>query len=1323
MARGGTAVSGRRQVHADWLKLIEVGGPFMSAPVLTAEWPNLESINQAEFGRLRLAHRDWLEIQGDGDGDGDWIRYVLEELLEWQGSVSFEVNEELPLPVPEHDAVIVPSFTLADSATGDIRLLGMISEDSPRSRIQGSDWSATPADRLAQLCRARKVELGLATDGRWWCLVWASPDGITSTATWDAISWPDPSERAVLRAFISLLQRRRFFAVPADRQLPALLRRSLDNQEELTERLGVQVHQAVEMLVAAFGRNGMSPEVAASDVYKGAVIVLMRVVFLLYAEAIGLLPADNELYAAAYSISGLHAALEERVAEARGNEAELDHTFLAWHRLLALFTAIDRGVRHPQLEMQAYDGTLFDPKRHSWMPLAVDDRTVLHMLRAVQTVTIGGERRTVSFSTLQVEQIGYVYEGLLSFGGYRATEVIVGLTGREGREAEVPLSKLEALFTGPDPAARIVEAFRDSGIGTVRGISSRLVPLAGEERAIAETKLYAVTREWGLVSRLLPVYPLLRQDLRGDPVVILPGQLYVTESTLRAATGTHYTPAFLAKEIAEGALEPLVFSPGPLQTADRSQWMLLPPEGILALRVADIAAGSGAFLVAACRYLADCLVEAWSIRGIVDRERVRPAAGSGSEAAVDTGLDQAVIDARRLVIEHCLYGVDINEMAVEMAKMSLWIISMDKSKPFTFLDDKLAVGDSLLGITAVEQLEWMHLDPAAGRVLHEDTLFDFTAGVRDFLAEAGSRRRALVEFPDDIDGVHKKRAALAEVVDDTRHLRRYANLVAGAALVRGGKQGHWAAAAKHADEAFALGKEAEAVAAAKAWLATDKPDGAFDREPLHWPLTFPEVFGAHLPEDNRGFDAVIGNPPYLGGQKLTGMLGTAYREDLVSWVGRGARGSADLVAYFFLRAHDLLSKRGQAGLIATNTIAQGDTREVGLDQIVAWGAEIRQAVKSRRWPSKSAILEYAAVWTSHCGIGPAAPRWTPSLDRASRISGNPKCLVTNAGISFQGTIVLGLGFTMKPERALELIARDARNKDVLFPYLNGQDLNSRPDCSASRWVINFHDWPADQAATYVEPYVQVLREVKPVRDGNNRKVRRERWWQFAERATGLYNAIAHLDRVIAITLVSRVTLPVMVPKGQVFSHKLGIFASDDTGLLALLSSAHHYWWAISRSSTMKADLNYSPSDVFETMPLPDITPEIREFGNRLDSFRRDLMLSRQAGLTVIYNSVHNPICADADIAELRAIHRAIDEAVTRAYGWADLLDAGLDHGFHDTRQGTRYTIASTVRQEVLDRLLELNHARYAAEVQAGLHAARRSRKIHSHESAGNQTIF
>ena len=640
---------------------------------------------------------------------------------------------------------------------------------------------------------------------------------------------------------------------------------------------------------------------------------MMRIVFLLFAEESGLLPADSELYARAYSAGGLYAELEQRVADARGNEGELEHTFLAWHRLLALFTVAYRGVDHPELDLIAHDGSLFDPDGHAWLegrvagdsapgtPLAVDDRTVLHMLRAVQTVTIGGELRTVSFRTLTVEQIGYVYEGLLSFEGFRAAAVVVGLTGKDGREEEVWLPELEGLAAahpGADAlAVHLAEAYKASGLGSPRALTAKLGPLAAEEQAQAQARLYAVTRDHDLVRRLLPFYRIIRQDLRGDPVVILPGALYVTESALRASTGTHYTPRFLAEQVAEGALEPLVYLPGPLQTAQRSEWKLRSPREILDLKVEDLAMGSGAFLVAACRYLAGKLIEAWSAEGDARAREHLAAPVADSGLALDSLADPLVIDARRQVIEHCLYGADINPMAVEMAKLSLWLVSMDPRRPFTFLDDRLVAGDSLLGITSIEQLEWMHLNLREGRALHEGTVLDFMAGVRTVLAEAAEERLGLVSISgDDMESVTKKRQILAAVGTRTAELTRYANLIAGAALVgprkgsrggtresedetQSGRQNLWLIAAKTAHEAATRDATEKVERLAAGWLATDQPDDGFDRVPLHWPLVFPEVFDSSRP-GGPGFDAVIGNPPFLGGLKLKTALGQAYNIDV-----------------------------------------------------------------------------------------------------------------------------------------------------------------------------------------------------------------------------------------------------------------------------------------------------------------------------------------------------------------------------------------------------------------------------------------------------------
>ncbi len=400
------------QQHRDWLSLVEVTGPFLSLPVLRATWPTLDPIEPAEREELRRAHGGWrLDPVG---GQQAWIEYVLRDLLGWAEALHTDALQTFAMPVPEHDTTIEPSFVVVEPGEevkpDSARLLGTVCapETRPTARIRDSEWAATSVDRLAQLCRHHGVELGLATDGRWWALLWAPRGGVTTTAIFDAVAWSEAADRDVVRAFRSLLSRTRFFGVPDAERLVPLLRDSLDSQEDITEALGVQVRQAVELLVAAFGRADVREraaggpgleQVTAHEVYRGAVSVMMRVVFLLFAEERRLLPSDNELYAQSYSAGRLCAELEQQARE--GSEEELENHHVAWHRLLALFTAVHSGIEHPRLTMHASDGSLFDPETYLWMPLSIDDRTVLHMLRAVQYVEIGTgkhrERRTLSF--------------------------------------------------------------------------------------------------------------------------------------------------------------------------------------------------------------------------------------------------------------------------------------------------------------------------------------------------------------------------------------------------------------------------------------------------------------------------------------------------------------------------------------------------------------------------------------------------------------------------------------------------------------------------------------------------------------------------------------------------------------------------------------------------------------------------------------------------------------------------------------------------------------------------------------------------------------
>ena len=427
------------------------------------------------------------------------------------------------------------------------------------------------------------------------------------------------------------------------------------------------------------------------------------------------------------------------------------------------------------------------------------------------------------------------------------------------------------------------------------------------------------------------------------------------------------------------------------------------------------------------------------------------------------------------------------------------------------------------------------------------------------------------------------------------------------------------------------------------------------------------------------------------------------RNYYIQTLAGGAKGSADLCAYFFLQAYGLVRPGGTLGLLATNTIAQGATREVGLDQMVARGFTIMRAVRSEKWPTSNASLEYAAVWGCKgtpaqgaervCDGKPAA-KISTLLEPEGRVSGKPVPLKENEGVAFQGCIVLGMGFVLEPEEAQAWIAADPKNKEVLFPYLNGEDLNSRPDCSASRWVIDFNQREEDEAKQYALPYARVLEKVKPEREKKEDPTTSNApWWQYLRTRPAMRKAIAGLDEVMVIAQVSKTLMPQFVSSKQVLDAKLIVFASSTRALLAILSSSIHYVWSIQYGTTMRTDPTYVPSALFSPFPRPLETPELDVLGRELDCERRQIMLCRQLGLTALYNLVNDPDMpgeADPDVARMRDIHRRLDEAVMDAYGWGDVE---LDHGFYEYRKMVRWTVCPQARAEILDRLLEENHRR------------------------------
>lgn len=926
---------------------------------------------------------------------------------------------------------------------------------------------------------------------------------------------------------------------------------------------------------------------------------------------------------------------------------------------------------------------------------------MLEILRAVQYVTISGETRKLTFRALDVEQIGYVYEGLLELEVRTALRPMLALKSRgSGKSKDKTLRHVsvdDALSAVDDVDRWTVTTYLGDNDSPAKRTTARML-LAS---VVPTQVMSGLQNSFGpyTAGELQPMAALVRTDDRDRPVIIHAGGRYVAPSSRRAATGAHYTPRSLAENIVKHTLEPLVFRPGPLESLDKSTWQLRPSTEITSLRIADVAMGSGAFLVAACRWLADRLVEAWEIEGDAEAARVR------SEVAVQTAdaeVAPIVLRARRLVAEHCLYGVDINPLAVEMAKLSLWLVTMDRERPFGFLDDRLACGDSLLGVRSVDQLETLHIDPVAGRRLRHGT-FDFTAGWRSTLAEAADIRRRITATPvTTIRDVEHKQRLLDDASALSQRLNEVADALTGAGLMAAGERG------RRVDLVFgnldiAIELDDLTHGPGAAWrtdkLQAGNPAGKEMRRPLHWPLAFPEVFAD---TGNPGFDAIVGNPPFLGGQKVSGTLGSDYLDWLQTWDGHGVRGSCDLAGRFMLRADRLLSSRGQLGFVTTNTVIEGATLDVGLlalEQRGEW--QIRRAVSPHPWPSKSANLQVLELWAMKAKMSvhpvldddPVA-NLSVDLQPYLRTVGRPYVLTENNGTTFQGSNVLGLGFTMTPDEAADLIAHDPRNAEALNPYVVGKDLNQRPDSSASRWVINFHDWSEARAATYPDLMDRVRRLVKPERDRNNRDQRRKYWWRYAERAPELYEAIAGMSHVISLPRVNNTLIPMRVPSDVVFSEQVVVFVLQSFGELAVLSSSAHLAWALRYTSMFNTGIRYAPSDVFLTLPRLAITAALEQLGETLDGERRALMLQRGWGLTRTYNAVHDPGVDDPAIVQLRGIHDKIDRAVLEAYSWSDL---DLDIGHHSTKIGIRWTVSRDARFELLDRLLAENHHRHELE--------------------------
>jgi hypothetical protein len=1303
--------------HAEWLGLIDVSGPFLSVKVLLEAFPQgLDADEPGLAGDLRRRLGEWHdnnEARKPDYGIHDtFIRFVLGDILEIRPKLLQEgpaIPPTARAALPEHRVTLAPKFAVGQSGAEPALL---ISVHPPATGLEKAlpekGFHASPVERMRLLLRHTGIQSGLVTNGEKWTLVHAPADRTATFATWDANDLLD--ERLTFRAFRSLLGKTRLLDHPSEDTLAGLLERSRDDEREVTDQLGLQVRRAVELLVTALDkadheRGGAvvkavrrldRNEPAERTIYEAIVAVCMRLIFLLAAEARGLLP-DDEPWLESYAVGTLRADLQT-IADRSGEEL-LDRRFDAWPRLLATFRAVHSGVEHDRVRLPGYGGGLFDPDRYPFLEDAegvaprISNRVILRVLDALQTLEVhvpggGRERRPLSYRALGVEQVGHVYERLLDHTAVRADHPSLGLVGTAKKEPELAIKLLDHERAKSEAVLLdfLVEETGRSRSALKRALDKTPQP----DRAAALAQ--ACQRDPELIMAATPYLELIRDDAYGVPTIFLPGSIYVTESEQRAATGTYYTPPSLTQPIVEYALEPVVYC-GPADGISREHWTLKQPSELLELKVCDIAMGSAAFLVAACRYLAARLVEAWEIYP--------------GEAPPDAGADPEERDltARRIVAERCLYGVDVNPLAVDIAKVSLWLTTLRRDRPFTFVDHALRHGDSLLGLTSVEELEALTLRPEEARsVLLEDA----REAIRATLSEVRQVREQ-IEATDAIDLREAEEKARALLDADRRlyALKVVGDLVVGTSLEEAAHKGNASTAVEAASaaicDALTVTDAAErnvrvgafAARAVEALMAGRAPGASNPPKPFHWVLEFPEVFQRVDP----GFDAIVGNPPFLGGKKLSGVVGAGYREYLVNFIASLRRGNADLVAFFFLRAASLLSSEGTFGLVATNTIAQGDTREVGLDAMIADGWRIYGGVKSAAWPGEAA-LAVSHVWASRTGRN----NLSSSLDPATRTQGAPVGLATNASVAFQGYLILGDAFFLSPDDAHDLREAEPEARRLVHVCLNAEDLQNLPDQTPQRFALDFGTRSAAEISKFpvtiarLGPRIESDRET---RDSSAYPGLQERWWQYWRPRPELRDAIGARPRVLVGPQTAKWWAVAFVPPDWVFTHALNVFALEDGGHAAVLSSTLHDAWARRYSGSLETRLRYSPSDCFQSFPFPEDVSSLDEIGEHYLNYRKETLLSTGQGLTQIYNHVHEqPEDTTEPIEELRRLRRELDRAVTDAYGWTD---TDLVHDFRETPLGLRYTISDVTKTEILDRLLELNHTQHAQEVTQGLH--------------------
>ncbi|MFP4007408.1 MAG: DNA methyltransferase [Spirulinaceae cyanobacterium] len=401
-------------------------------------------------------------------------------------------------------------------------------------------------------------------------------------------------------------------------------------------------------------------------------------------------------------------------------------------------------------------------------------------------------------------------------------------------------------------------------------------------------------------------------------------------------------------------------------------------------------------------------------------------------------------------------------------------------------------------------------------------------------------------------------------------------------------------------------------------------------------------------------DAIIGNPPFLGGKHIRLVLGDSYVNRVFAEFD-DVKDSVDFCCYWFRLAHDQINKNERVGLVGTNSISQGKSRAASLEYITQNGGYIHEAISSQPWSGEANVHVSLVNWSKNDTDykyldNHKVSQINSSLQKTIDVS-VAKRLKVNQDKCFQGVIPVGKDFIITPEVAAKWINEDIRNETVLKPFSMGKNLASEINGCPARWIIDFNDMSIEDASDYLIPFNHVKTYVKPQRDGNRSDFMQKNWWEFGRKRPAMRQALQGLSYYFAVPEVSKWAIFVPCPIEWLPGNKVKAIASEDFYLLGILLSQVHRVWMHAQKSTLEDRTAYTHKTCFETFPFPQkntakIVEQIRQTTLKLHEYRSKQMEKKQWGITQLYNKFFNE-----PSSQLYQLHQDLDRLVMQAYSF------------------------------------------------------------------------